>query len=105
MNVYINHQLAPCLRVGELEGDTLAGGISLQGQALFANLVLTSGAVDGLPPYPTRDPSAKDPGLIRHWLVSPPYTLPRITRSPLRTCRLRRMRGSCLRRNGAARST
>lgn len=76
MDVYINHQLAPCLRVGELEGDTSAGGISLQGQALFANLVLTPGAVDGLPPYPARDPSAKDPGLIRHWLLSPPYRLP-----------------------------
>jgi len=73
MDVYINHELSPSLRLGELEGDTLAGGISFQGQALFADLVVTSNAVDGLSPSP--DPSAKIPGLIRIWRVSPPYTL------------------------------
>jgi hypothetical protein len=74
MNVYINHEVSPSLRVGELEGDTLAGGISFQGQALYANLVVTPNAVDGLSPSP--DPSAKIPGLIRDWRLSPSYALP-----------------------------
>jgi hypothetical protein len=75
MDVYINDELRPSLKVGELEGDTLAGGISFQGQALFANLVVTPNAVDGLSPYPASDPSAKIPGLIRYWQVSQPSTL------------------------------
>ena len=76
MNVYINHQLAPCLRVGELEGDTLAGGHLPAG----AGAIRQPGADLRCR---RRTPAVSDPGsvregsgLIRHWLVSPPYTLP-----------------------------
>jgi hypothetical protein len=76
MNVYVNNEVSPSLRVGELEGDALAGGISFQGQARYANLVVNPNAVRRLSPHPASDPSAKIPGFIRYWRISSPYTLP-----------------------------
>ncbi len=76
LDVYINNEVLPSLRVEELEGDALAGGISFQGQALYANLVVTPNAVRHLSPHPAPDPSVKIPGFIRYWRISSPHTLP-----------------------------
>ncbi len=72
MLVYINDAVAPTLTVGNLEGDVAQGGLQLMGPATFANLTLAPGAVEGLPPEPLADPADRHPGIVRHWLVTPP---------------------------------
>lgn len=76
MNVFVNDAPSPTLAVGRLEGDAMTGGLRLQGPGTFANVVITPNAVDGLPPTPARDPLDGDPGLVRHWRVSPFTALP-----------------------------
>ena len=76
MNVFVNDAPTPTLEVGRLEGDSLKGGLRLQGPATFANLVITPGAVDGLSPEPTKDPMDGDSGVVRNWRLSPASELP-----------------------------
>ncbi len=76
MNVFVNDAASPTLEVGRLEGDTLTGGLRLQGPATFANMVITPDAVDGLSPEPARDPLDADRGLVRNWRLSPFSALP-----------------------------
>jgi hypothetical protein len=70
MNVFVNDAVSPTLEVGRLEGDTLKGGLRLQGPGTFANMVITPDAVDGLSPEPARDPLDADRGLVRNWRLS-----------------------------------
>jgi hypothetical protein len=76
MQVFVNDAPSPTLVVNRLEGDALSGGIRLQGPATFANLVITPGAVDGLPPEPIEDPLERDQRLLREWRLSPAAMLP-----------------------------
>jgi hypothetical protein len=76
MNVFVNDAPTPTLEVGRLEGDSLKGGLRLQGPATFANLVITPGAVDGLSPEPAKDPLDRDSGVVRNWHLSPASALP-----------------------------
>jgi hypothetical protein len=76
MNVFVNDVQTPTLRVGRLEGDAVTGGVRLQGPATFANMVITPGAVDGLPPEPVADAADTDRGLVRRWRLSPSSALP-----------------------------
>jgi len=76
MNVFVNDVPSPTLAVGRLEGDTLKGGLRLQGPGTFANLVITPDAVDGLSPEPAKDPLEGEPGLVRNWRLSKFATLP-----------------------------
>jgi hypothetical protein len=76
MNVFVNDAPTPTLQVARLEGDATTGGLRLEGPGTFANLVITPGAVDGLPPEPTRDPLEGDRGLVRQWHLSAFSTLP-----------------------------
>jgi len=76
MNVFVNDAPSPTLEVGRLEGDSMKGGLRLQGPATFANLVITPDAVDGLSPEPARDPLDLDSGLVRNWRLSTPSALP-----------------------------
>ena len=71
MNVYINDSPQPVLAVGNLESSSAAGLIQLRGPAVFANLTITPGAVEGLNPQPTPDPTASDSGMVRQWLLGP----------------------------------
>lgn len=75
MNVYVNDAATPTLQIGRLEGDATTGGLRLFGPGTFANFVITPGAVDGLSPEPTPDPSDGDRGLIRNWRLSNYSTL------------------------------
>lgn len=76
MNVFVNDAPSPTLQVGRLEGDAMKGGVHLEGPATFANLVITPGAVDGLPPEPAKDPLDGDRGLVRNWRLSSVSALP-----------------------------
>jgi len=71
MDVFVNGQATPALRVGHLEGDAAGGSLQLRGDATFANLVLAEGAVHGLSPVPLPDPVANDPRYLRHWEIAP----------------------------------
>ena len=75
MQVFVNGAATPTLTVGRLEGDARDGGIEFTGPAAFANLTIAPGATDGLPSAPAPDPTGGDPGLLRHWQVSPPSPL------------------------------
>jgi hypothetical protein len=76
MKVFVNDAPSPTLEVGRLAGETMSGGLRLQGPATFANLVITPDAVDGLSPEPARDPREGDRGLVRNWRLSASSTLP-----------------------------
>jgi len=71
MNVYINGSPQPILTVGKLESSATEGLIQLRGPAVFANLVVTPNAVEGLDPRPTPDPTATDTGMVRQWELGP----------------------------------
>ena len=78
MKVYINGSTEPTLSVGELESGSMAGALRVRGPTVFANLVVTLDAVDGLPPKPQPDPTAGEKGIVRHWEVSPLQPLTRM---------------------------
>jgi hypothetical protein len=67
MNVYINNSPRAILAVGNLESSSTEGLIQLRGPAVFANLTINPGAVEGLSPQPTPDPTAADAGMVRQW--------------------------------------
>jgi hypothetical protein len=71
MEVFVNGQATPALRVGQLEGEAAGGLLQLRGDATFANLVVAEGAVNGLSPVPLPDPVANDPRYLRHWWIAP----------------------------------
>ena len=75
MNVFINGTKAPSLKVGHLEGDTLDGGLALQGPGIFANLTVTPGATEGLAKAAEKDPTAGDGRFVRNWQIAPPSKL------------------------------
>jgi hypothetical protein len=75
MDVFINGTKSPTLKIASLEGDTLEGGLMLQGPGIFANLTVAPGAVAGLSPKPERDRTSADPRYIRHWEIAPFSTL------------------------------
>jgi len=76
MNVFVNDAASPTLEVGRLEGDSMKGGLRLQGPATFANMVIAPDAVDGLSPEPARDPMEGDRSLVRNWHLSAFSALP-----------------------------
>jgi hypothetical protein len=76
MNIFVNDAASPTLQVGRLEGDSLKGGLHLEGPATFANMLITPGAVEGLSPEPAPDPRNEDRGLVRNWRLSAYSALP-----------------------------
>lgn len=75
MNVYINRMALPTLVVGDLEGMGGPGSVELQGPAIFTNVVVAPGDIDGLSSKPLPDPTARDRGYLRHWQMSGPFRL------------------------------
>lgn len=71
MRVFVNRERTPSLSVAHLEGNAARGGIELRGNASYANVVITPDAVEGLVPVAGADPTAAQPGYVRHWLLSP----------------------------------
>jgi hypothetical protein len=81
MNIYVNPSAGggmrpPTLAIGRLEGDTLEGGILMQGPGTFANLTVIPDAVEGLSPEPLNDATSTDKRYLRDWMISPTASLP-----------------------------
>ncbi|GAB5519156.1 MAG: hypothetical protein RhofKO_14070 [Rhodothermales bacterium] len=76
MYVYVNNPDEPVLVVPNLAGDASSGSIAFEGGGIFANLVITPGATEGVSPVPGFDPTQQDPRYLRNWQVSAPIDLP-----------------------------
>ncbi|MEM6645350.1 MAG: hypothetical protein AAF730_03775 [Bacteroidota bacterium] len=77
MRVYVNDMERPALHVPILEGAIESGGLSLDGNAIFANVVVQPGATEDLPSVPGYDPTLNDSRYLRDWQVTSPVALPR----------------------------
>lgn len=75
MNVYVNRQAEPSLRIAHLEGNEGTGTIALEGTAYYANLTLAPGVTDGLSPEAPPDPAATDHRYLLRWRRSNPITM------------------------------
>ncbi|WP_336515312.1 hypothetical protein [Pollutibacter soli] len=79
LQVYVNNNTDPVLEVPCMEGNTSDGrigiGTGFPGQAIFANIIVTPGATEGLSPKPGADITAHDTRYIRNWKVSMPDSL------------------------------
>lgn len=75
MLVYVNSATKPTMKVSRLEGDFKTGAISLDGEAIFANLAIKPDAVEGLSPREGLDFTDNDPNYIRSWQVTNPQFL------------------------------
>jgi hypothetical protein len=71
MNIFINGATEPTLKIGRLEGDSVEGGLMLEGPGIFANLTVDPAAVEGLTGKPEKDVTASDGRYVRHWQLSP----------------------------------
>jgi hypothetical protein len=77
MNVYINGERQPSLAVTRLAGEARHGQLQLRGDAMFANLDISPGAVDGLAPQAMVTAADNDRRYLRQWTLSPVTTLTR----------------------------
>lgn len=75
MNVYVNRQTEPSLRIAHLESGERTGTIALEGTALFANLTLAPGITDGLDPRAPADAAAHDHRFLVHWHAADPMSM------------------------------
>jgi hypothetical protein len=75
MNVYVNGQTEPSLRVTHLEGDASTGTIAFEGTAYYANLTLAPGVTDGLDPKAPVDAAAGDRRYLVHWQGTDPASM------------------------------
>ena len=75
MRVYVNDLQKPTLKISRLEGNDSTGGISLDGEAYFANLVIKPGATENLPSLEGPDWTDNDPSYLRKWMVTNPKIL------------------------------
>lgn len=71
MSVFINGSKSPSLKIGNLEGDVLEGGLMVEGPGIFANLTVNPGAVAGLSPKPEKDTTQNDHRYLRSWKIAP----------------------------------
>jgi hypothetical protein len=71
MLVYVNSN-KPTMSVSRLEGNTITGALSFDGEATFANLVIKPGQTEGLSPDAGMDLTDNDPTYIRNWEVTKP---------------------------------
>lgn len=76
MYVYVNNPDEPSLIVPHLVGDATHGSIAFEGGGIFANLTITPGATEDVPPTPGFDPTQQDPRYLRTWQVTAPTELP-----------------------------
>lgn len=76
MNVYVNGQTEPSLRVAHLESDANSGTIAFEGTAYYANVMLKPGVTDGLDPKAPADPAATDRRYLMQWQGTDPVSMP-----------------------------
>ncbi|QRN52269.1 family 16 glycoside hydrolase [Dyella caseinilytica] len=75
MNVYVNRQTEPSLRVAHMEGDASTGTIAFEGTAYYANLTLAPGVTDGLDPKAPADPASGDRRYLVRWRGTDPVSM------------------------------
>jgi hypothetical protein len=75
MNIFVNGQTEPSLRVAHLEGDASTGAIAFEGPAFYANLTLSSGSTEGLDPRAAADPAVDDRRYLVQWQGTAPVSL------------------------------
>jgi hypothetical protein len=75
MNVYVNRQVEPSLRVAHLEGNEGMGTIALEGTAYYANMTISPGVTDGLPGEAPPDPAATDHRYLLRWQRTNPVAM------------------------------
>lgn len=75
MNVYVNRQVEPSLRIAHLEGNEDTGTIALEGTAYYANLTLAPGVTDGLPSEAPPDPAAAHHRYLLRWQGTNPIRM------------------------------
>lgn len=76
MRAYVNDMSKPAMAIPELEGQTETGNISLNGNVIYANLVLKPNISDGLSFQSGYDATYSDTRYIRNWELSPSREFP-----------------------------
>jgi len=76
MWAYVNDMKKPALAVPELEGVNKTGGITLNGNVIFANFRIHPDATEGLSPEAGYISTANDTRYIRNWQVNQPVEFP-----------------------------
>jgi Domain of Unknown Function (DUF1080) len=76
LRVYVNDMSKPAIVVAKMEGSSDTGSIYFTGEGTYANLVLKSGATEGLSPEAVNTLDYNDTRYVRNWLVSEPKVLP-----------------------------
>lgn len=71
MNVYVNGEKSPSLKISKLEGEVDEGNVAFEAPGSFANLIITPNAVDGLSRQPEKDATASDSRYVRSWQMTP----------------------------------
>lgn len=71
MNVYVNGEKSPSLKISKLEGEVAEGNVAFEAPGSFANLIITPNAVDGLSRQPEKDTTASDSRYVRNWQMAP----------------------------------
>jgi hypothetical protein len=77
MRAYVNNDKWPCLLVPRLEGNSLHGAISFDGQVIISNLTVKPGQTGNLSPEEAPDLTDHDTRYIRRWLISPAVAAPK----------------------------
>ncbi|MDJ1482008.1 hypothetical protein QNI16_16015 [Cytophagaceae bacterium YF14B1] len=76
MRVYVNNNAHSTLEIPRLEGNTKQGAIAFEGPAVYANLVVKPGQIEGLSTTEGIDLTNHDSRYIRSWAVTKPDSLP-----------------------------
>lgn len=76
MLVYVNNLEEPALHVPLLEGVHDSGSISLNGNAIFSNLVICPDATEDLAATGGYEPTRYDPHYLKNWSVTKPVDFP-----------------------------
>lgn len=76
MRAYVNDMQNVALWVPALEGLTKTGWIGLSGNVIYANMVVTPNATEGVPATTGYDPNSNDSRYLRNWWVTEPVDFP-----------------------------
>ena len=76
MLAYVNDMKTPAMTVPRLEGGEATGSISLNGNVIYANLVLKPNATEGLNPAPGYIAALNDSRYLRNWMLGPEKKFP-----------------------------
>jgi len=75
MSVFVNREATPSLQVAHLAGDNAHGTIAFEGKALYANVTLEPGVIDGLATQVEPDTAASHANYLTEWEIAEPRPL------------------------------